>query len=77
MSGQAGAAYSLEEGISPLRDGAEGVFSHVGGYDALGPERRSLAKDCVRDAVIDRPVMTLVLAAGVAGLAGVFLRRLG
>ncbi|MBO1327226.1 hypothetical protein OQ496_01680 [Acetobacter suratthaniensis] len=77
MSRQEGATYRLEEGISPLRDGAEGIFSHVGGYDALGPERRSLAKDCVRDTVIERPVMTLALAAGVAGLAGVFIRRLG
>jgi hypothetical protein len=77
MSGYDGTTYRLEDGISPLRDGAEGFFSHVGGYDALGPERRSVAVDRVRDIVIDRPGLALALIAGVAGLAGVFLRRLG
>lgn len=77
MSGYDGTTYRLEDGISPLRDGAEGFFSHVGGYDALGPERRSVAVDWVRDTVIDRPVAALALIAGMAGLAGVFLRRLG
>ncbi|MFT8891705.1 MAG: hypothetical protein ABF888_07675 [Acetobacter papayae] len=75
MSRHDGARYRLEEGISPLRDGAEGVFSHVRGYDALGPAQRSVAVDRLRDGVIDRPRTTLVLAAGVAALAGVFLRR--
>lgn len=77
MSRHDGARYRLEEGINPLRDGAEGVFSHVRGYDALGPAQRSLAVDRLRDGVIDRPRTTLVLAASVAALVGVFLRRFG
>ena len=77
MSRHDGARYRLEEGISPLRDGAEGIFSFVHGYDALWPEQRSLAMDRVRDGVINRPGTALALVAGSAALAGVVLRRFG